>query len=85
MQIAELAECAFADLGKERERTTAELRYMEVSFRNTKTNISKTKVMSIGKNYSNISVNIEEKVIERINTFKYLGVHIQGWTIRYRN
>lgn len=82
LQIVEISECAFADdlivYAKNERDLQLNLNVWKTALekRNMKINVDKTKVMVIGKNASQIKIQIEEKELEQVEAFKYLGVNI---------
>lgn len=82
MQIVEIAESAFADdlviyaKNEEDLQTNLDIWDAALSKRNMKINADKTKVMIIGRNDRKIEIKLRGKLIEQVETFKYLGINI---------
>nr|CAH7736900.1 unnamed protein product [Callosobruchus chinensis] len=83
MRAIDLSACAFADDLLLCASTPNDLQdnlniwNAELTARNLKVNITKTKVMTTTKG-KNIQITSEGKVIEQVEAFKYLGIVIQG-------
>lgn len=83
MEPIYLTECAFADdlaiwAKNEKElQENLEIWNRSLQTRNLKINTEKTKVMVIGKNNIQTKIQLNDKEIEQVDSFKYLGVTIQ--------
>ena len=78
-----ISECAFADdlvVCAANENTMQENLKVwenELSKRNMKININKTKVMMIGKEHKQLQITLRNEKLEQVDKFKYLGVTLQ--------
>lgn len=77
-----LNECAFADdlvvFGKSERELSKNLEAWNLTLasKNLKINEEKTKVMVVGKGSTRTNIELNGKGIDQVDTFKYLGVHI---------
>lgn len=79
-----ISECAFADdvgiFARNKEQLQQNLIVWNEALkaRNLKINENKTKIMKIGKTQENISIKLNNKEIEQVDSFKYLGTIIDS-------
>ncbi|KAL3269036.1 hypothetical protein HHI36_008119 [Cryptolaemus montrouzieri] len=74
----EITECAFADDSAIFARNENDLQYiMDVWNNSLKTNEGKTKIIVISNNRNNPKVTLNDKIIERVESFKYLGCIVE--------
>ncbi|XP_030757968.1 uncharacterized protein LOC115883710 [Sitophilus oryzae] len=84
MQPVWINECAFADDIVIFARNETELKRNlntwnnKLSSKNLKINENKTKIMISGKSEEMVNIEINDQIIEQVNSFKYLGVQIES-------
>lgn len=84
MQPVWINECAFADDIVIFARNETELKRNlntwnnKLSSKNLKINENKTKIMINGKSEEMVNIEINDQIIEQVNSFKYLGVQIES-------
>lgn len=84
MEVVTIGECAFADdlaiFAKNEKDMQFNLEIWEEALRkrNLKMNLDKTRVMKIGKNTTKMTIELNGRVIEQTDVYKYLGVKIQS-------